>query len=163
MVTKDNSRRLRQIVGLNAQYKRMIHALKIAEVEGENLEEKEYELVTFFLHCWHLKDHVKNDDTIPKEIRDKIVKLAQSDNNLKSCQELANGLKHFSLKKDPKMMGNTSVVIRVGSNIAYFPMVTYDDGLQINAIDLAKDSVKTWDNILMNVGIHPEQINKESA
>lgn len=150
-------------MGLNAQYKRMIHALKIAEVEGENLEEKEYELVTFFLHCWHLKDHVKNDDTIPKEIRDKIVKLAQSDNNLKSCQELANGLKHFSLKKDPKMMGNTSVVIRVGSNIAYFPMVTYDDGLQINAIDLAKDSVKTWDNILMNVGIHPEQINKESA
>jgi len=73
----------------------MLYALEIAEGEKGTLEEKEYEFITFFMHCWHLKDHIKNDDAFPSGQRDKVVKAAHECPELKICQALANGLKHL--------------------------------------------------------------------
>ena len=140
--------RLKQIVGFKAQYKRMLHALKLAESEGGTLEEKGYQFIIFFLHCWHLKDHIKQDDDIPSEQRDRIIDAAQKCPVLQICQALANGLKHFVEKPEAKMAGNTSVTVVVGSHIQYIPRVELGNGTRKDAIDIAINCVGAWQRIL---------------
>jgi hypothetical protein len=144
---RDKYPRLKEIGGFNAQYVRVLHALEIAESEGGTLEEKEYQLITFFLHCWHLKDHIKNDGTKTDEQRKGMVDAAEACPELQICQALADGLKHFLDFPRAKMAGNTSVTVVVGSHIQYLPRVELANGTRKDAIDIARDGVKAWQRI----------------
>lgn len=153
MNIQDNQLRLKKVLGFKAQYERMLYALKIAEKDSDNLEQKEYELITFFQHCWNLRDHIRKDNEISEPIKQKVRKMFDNDPDLIICTKLANGTKHFQIGKNPDMVGNASVNIIVGGNVQYLPLVTYEDGRQINAIDVARKSAQAWENILNSVGL----------
>jgi hypothetical protein len=140
--------RYKQVFGFKAQYKRILYALEIAQRPEGNLEQKEYEFITFFMHCWHLKDHIKHDDAFSNDKRDRIVKAAENCPDLKICQALANGLKHYVDKTEAQMIGNASVTVVVGSHIENIPRVELADGTRKDAIDIAKSCVKAWEIIL---------------
>ena len=142
-----NEPRYKEIYGYRAQYARMLRSLKLAKTQSDQLVEKEYQLITFFLHCWHLKDHIRNDNSLPEDVRIKIVERAHSSPELQICRDLANGLKHFS-RKSAEIVGNVSVTVYVGRGAAYYPMVTYENGAQERAVDVAIAAAKAWETIL---------------
>jgi hypothetical protein len=54
----------------------------------------------FFQNCWHLKDWIKNDDTIPANVRAAIAREAEKIESLQFCADLANISKHFKLTRE---------------------------------------------------------------
>jgi hypothetical protein len=59
-------------------------------------------LYHFFQDCWHLKDWIKNDDTLSRSTRKTIVSEAEKTESLNYCADLANGSKHLKLNRPRK-------------------------------------------------------------
>ena len=58
----------------NQQYERMLRYLK--RLKDQNRSQVEYvdDMWSFFQHCFHLKDWMKNDPSLPKSIKKSIEK-----------------------------------------------------------------------------------------
>lgn len=141
--------------GCSAQYGRAMRYLKVAEEPSADKQSKEDDLITFFLHCWHLKDHIKNDESISREIGKRAVKKAHEDGALKVCQDVANGMKHFT-SKDSNMDGRSDIIAVVGgegSVIVVHPKITLEDGSERRAIDVAREAMESWTSIIQAEGI----------
>ena|ERR1700719_794556 len=82
------------------QFKRVARALKKVEQRKTDDEEELDDIYNFFQNCWHLKDWIKNDDGLSQEIRDAIVRDAETTESLRFCADLANGSKHLKLQKE---------------------------------------------------------------
>jgi hypothetical protein len=50
----------------------------------------------FFLNCYHLKDWIKNDQSVP-HLKDRVEPYINESWALSLCADLCNGLKHLSL------------------------------------------------------------------
>lgn len=111
------------------QWKRVLRFLE--RVDGAEAKEDQEghtdDLLTFFMHCWHLKDWIKSDDNVSQSVRDSIRNdIDNSDNgkrkypNLMICADVANRAKHlkFDLKHKPRVdaaITNQSVEIPLGT------------------------------------------------
>lgn len=72
---------------------------RIRKVDRSPSEYK-YDLENFFIHCFHLKDHLIADYLIP-EINSKIVEDYLNNNkHLRLCADLANRVKHLVLTRN---------------------------------------------------------------
>lgn len=140
--------------GYRDQLERMRRALARAEAPSGNKTEKEDDFVTFFLHCWHLKDWVKHDKHVDEAARAHVHDAVHKDDDLRAVQELANGLKHLVPKK-VEMRGHNDLVLVVGdpNPARVHPLVTRKDGTQQRAIDLARRAVARWEAILTAAGL----------
>lgn len=151
------------------QFKRVKrYLLKIDPPQSYHGDQVEYEdnLWSFFQNAWHLKDWIKNDNSIKKI---PIEKITSSYNSLKVCADLANRTKHHQLKTkrvDAKH-SRTDVTIVVPIDLpdllkrnerpapiikakgSFYNYVINDNmGNNYNAIDLAKEIVKDWEEII---------------
>jgi hypothetical protein len=148
---------LRPLYGYKAQYRRMLAYLAIAERDHGDTTQKEDELITFFLHCWHLKDHVKKDaDAIKlKSVRDRIYDAAHASKVLEHVQKIANCSKHYSFY-DTAMEGGHDLDVQLGDEHAQgktFPLVKLPNGSSVRGIVLAKHAATEWEWILMGEGL----------
>jgi len=75
----------------------MLRALSRVEQRNDDIVEELDALYSFFQSCWHLKDWLKNDDTLAQTTRDVIVSEAEKAESLNYCADLANGSKHLKL------------------------------------------------------------------
>jgi hypothetical protein len=114
----------------------------------ENLDD----VFSFFIHCYHLKDWIKND---PKSGIDhsKVEKFVHSNESLKICGDLTNGVKHLTI--DQPKVGQGAVVkgshlqLTIGEEIKL--QVKYDieaNGKLHDAFTLAKEAMKLWEEFL---------------
>jgi hypothetical protein len=85
-----------------AQFDRMLRTLSKVEQRNADPTVQLDDLYHFFQDCWHLKDWIKNDDTLSQATRDAIVKEAERTESLKFCAELAIESKHLVLKHPRK-------------------------------------------------------------
>ena len=46
-----------------------------------------------------------------------------------------------------------NVGVEDGHEATYLPLVTFEDGRQENAIDLAKKGIQAWENIFRSAGL----------
>src|SRR4051812_44342227 len=58
------------------------------------------EIYAFFLNCYHLKDWIKNDSSLPSTVRSAVEDFVKSEEWLCLCADVCNGLKHLKLKSD---------------------------------------------------------------
>jgi hypothetical protein len=83
-----------------SQFARATRALRKIERprrrNGPNLDD----LYSFFQNCWHLKDWIKNDDSIPADVRAAILHEAEIIESLRFCADLANRSKHHKLTRE---------------------------------------------------------------
>lgn len=85
-----------------AQFDRMLRSLSKVEQRDADPTLQLDDLYHFFQDCWHLKDWIKNDDTLSQVTRDAIVKEAEKTESLNFCAELAIESKHLVLKHPRK-------------------------------------------------------------
>jgi hypothetical protein len=125
------------------------------------LTQYEDDLWSFFQNCWHLKDWIKNDDTLDAKIRTKIVDEAHASPALMVCADLANASKH--LKLDPKYRKNKQypnarneelhVVIDTDASVSLDFMIAQDRAPIMGARDAASMALTEWERILTVNGV----------
>lgn len=121
----------------------------------------------FFIFCYHLKDWIKNDNTLSSNIKDKIEDFVTKNKCLGICGDICNGVKHLALDKSrggeygeiktkkvfAEYAGGTSLNVKIKFNV----FTKSPRGKQIDAFDLATESLKKWEefikeNVLSNRG-----------
>lgn len=121
----------------------------------------------FFIFCYQLKDWIKNDDTLPSNVKDKVEDFVTENKCLGICGDICNGIKHLTLK--PSRSGEygeiktkkvsveyargTSLNVKIKFNI----FTKSPRAKPIDAFELATESLKKWEefikeNILSNKG-----------
>jgi hypothetical protein len=108
------------------------------------------------MHCWHLKDHVKNDLTLKRSLRDRLCAIAHSAPVLRHAQKIANGSKHCSFIYATAMKGAHDLEVGpLGDNptAKTYPLVSLPKGRAIRAIDLAEKAANQWTRILVKGGL----------
>ncbi len=58
---------------------------------------------TFFVWCFHLKDWLKNDPSVDPGVAKAGESLVNNSDPLKLCADLANGVKHLSARRTPRV------------------------------------------------------------
>lgn len=122
-------------------------------------DDYEDDLWSFFQNCWHLKDWIINDKTAG--VQANIVETEINSDSfpaLKICADLANRSKHLELKNkrvDANIHGDIAVAIgeslsgsESSSAISYDYTVVFPDGSERPAIDVARQAVIDWTNLL---------------
>lgn len=134
----------------------MMAYLAVAQQDHGNTIQKEDELITFFMHCWHLKDHLKNDPTVERSLHVRLCKRAHSSPILKATKEIANGTKHGKLKDPVAMKGAHDLTVGplgVHPQAKTYPLVSMSKGQPVRAIDVAEMAVRRWKAILTKGGL----------
>jgi hypothetical protein len=111
---------------------------------------------SFFQHCWHLKDWVKNDDTVPQAARDQVVAEAHASQILMVCRDLACGTKHLKLD-DPKanaVHSHINITLTTGQKPA-MEMEVEVNGMMCSGLKIARECVAEWQRILLLAGLLP--------
>ena len=137
--------------GYKAQYRRMMDALAAAQREHGDTQKKEDELITFFMHCWHLKDHLRNDPTVSQALRVRLTQAVHSAPSLRIAQKIANGTKHYNLGYSVSMRGAHDLTIGPlggAPQAKTYPGVSLPGGTSERAIVLAERAARQWAAIL---------------
>jgi hypothetical protein len=113
---------------------------------------------SFFQNCWHLKDWIKNDISVPYKVRESLEDELKRYPELMACADLANATKHLELrnprtgaKHDHK---NFRLTIGGPSSVEY--SINLGDGNHIDAVQLAKNCVDTWVAIIKSYGLQSD-------
>lgn len=111
------------------------------------------DIYAFFINCYHLKDWIKNDNSIIVDISD-IENFINNSTALSICADVCNGLKHLKITSpriDPNTtFGKKHVKMELGTQptiIALKIEIIVDEN-NYDAFDLAADCIKEWENYL---------------
>ncbi len=150
-----------------------------SRLTNQNRSQIDYEddLWAFFQNCWHLKDWIKNDLTIPQNIgkifEDKIENEIKKYNSLMIAADLANRSKHFNLtpKRLDANITKKSVTVHVPClhlhlnsktgeshtvgecRSEYFYTIETKDGSEYDAFQIAQNAITDWDTIIKQLNI----------
>lgn len=118
---------------------------------------------SFFQHCWHLKDWVKNDRILVTDAQRAGVHAAvhAPGSPLLVCRDLCNGTKHLTLADPSSGTGarhhHMSTTVFLGSNRPVEIDCLIDDGSGtgklISGLQLAGECVALWEHILKAQGL----------
>lgn len=106
----------------------------------------------FFMCCFHLKDWVKNDESLDSKKREKVEEFVKKSPFLKVCFSICNQSKHL-VCKDPQVIGELRVKKICALHNLNGPGATYstvkgfieigDDAYEIGSF--AEFCIKEWD------------------
>ena len=124
------------------------------------------DVYAFFVCCYHLKDWIKNDDSVEKTIRDEVETTVSASPMLSLSGDITNGFKHLKLNK--ARVDASAHVETIGTPLGEF---TLDDsrlggivvaGAQapLDAKVVAQQCQEAWDAFLrargMSSGSEPQ-------
>lgn len=128
------------------------------ERDPNRWNELEDNLLAFFQNCWHIKDWIRNDETLNKDLRDRIWEEVKGTKFILVAADLANGSKH--LRNDPKRewTGAGQAPSQVRRNAdgtwTFEPYVLLDEGTYVPALEVAEQAMREWQEILKRNGLH---------
>jgi len=131
--------------------------------EGTGVEDQRLDdFYAFFTACFHLKDWLKCDTSLPEHVRADVETYISATFWLKLCADLANGSKHLELstaRVDPKArvarQGPAFQPGMVQANAFQTkPIVTVEaDGKAWAALTVANHCVEAWESFLQSKGL----------
>jgi len=118
------------------------------------------DLISFFMHCWHVKDWVQNDAAVPDETRKLVVADAHASEPLRVCADIANGSKHLQLDR-PKVGGKGAAltdievtVARHGYEVSWEHRITIENGgASLTGYEAGRAALMEWKRILQSRGL----------
>jgi hypothetical protein len=113
---------------------------------------------SFFQHCWHVKDWLRNDPLASAAQKQAAIKMAHRSRTLKICRDLCNGTKHLRLDRPGSGAGAThqhlEIEIAPGWGRTMIDSVIDDGhGKLISGKQLAGESIAEWESILQSQGL----------
>lgn len=146
------------------QYRTMLRAYQELERISTNNGNKisfadpDYEVMNFFIHCYHLKDSLKKDLTIT--LKEDVEEFITRSNSLSLAADYANSFKHSGLDRKArsnKTLGKTNKHLRLDLTPTGFVgsarMELTISGEKYDAFSLATDCIKEWSNYFKKNGI----------
>ncbi len=124
---------------------------RLHDIPSENYIDDVY---AFFLNAYHLKDWIKNDNGIPKNVQDLVENYINGKAHLSLCADICNSLKHLKLdgrgsrSGENPAFGRKQYGLALGAaptTIALKYEVVLDSGATIDAFEIATGCVKAWD------------------
>ena len=123
----------------------------LARIEQDNRDSIDYDddLWSFFRHCGHLKDWIKNDPAVPVTLRKLIEGIVERSINLRLCADPANRSKHLELKKHRRkgadtIQRNATVYTGTPGLSRSEHIIETDDGNRWIAQEIARKAVDEW-------------------
>lgn len=113
------------------------------------------EIYAFFMNCYHFKDWLRSDPSLPTAVRDAVEAHVTAERPLRLCADICNALKHVTLTtsrsgENPRF-GKKQFAVHLGpgvrTSIALKYEIATDTGSK-DAFDLAKETVDAWDRFL---------------
>jgi hypothetical protein len=135
--------------------KRSYERFKEINQGKEHNQHSEYchdDMYSFFLNCYHLKDWIKNDESIelPKGTVEDFINKHDC---MRLCADICNGIKHLNREndrsgKDPKF-GGRHITFNVSESIIKikFSILTKDG--TIDAFELATECIQKWEKFIL--------------
>ncbi len=114
---------------------------------------------SFFINAWHVRDWVKNDETIEPAARDRILAAAEASRALRLCADLANGRKHLTLTR--RRIGAELSSVRAGTRDGkewqlelYLTLADEAPPEKlVAAVTVACDAMREWKRIIESEGL----------
>ena len=142
--------------GWQEQYRRMMRSFRKLDGEYNNTEVYDDNLYHFFQDVWHLKDWLKNDPAVSQQVRTSVEADVQSVQALRLAADLANASKHFELRSSREGAAITQrhVIVKLGGGKSAEQRrdVNTTGGSSTTAEQIARDSVKEWEKLLIAYG-----------
>ena len=119
------------------------------------------EVYAFFLNCYHLKDWIKNDESI-RPAAAKVEEFINNNKELGLCADICNGVKHLKLTSNRSgkypQFGKREFKLSLGGHRAIISVkysIDTADG-PVDAFELATKCLQAWKNfIVSNIGDGP--------
>ena len=70
---------------------------KVLNNRNRNVLSYEDDVISFFMHCWHLKDFIQNDSLCDDTLKNKTEKFCSKSESLQICRDLCHRSKHFKI------------------------------------------------------------------
>lgn len=126
------------------------------EVLSENYVD---EIYAFFQNCYHLKDWIKNDETLANTARDAVEPFINANRSMRLCADICNALKHLNLLssrsgENPEF-GAKHYALHPGGTETMISL-KYEvntDGGPKDAFELATECLQAWDVFLPTYGL----------
>ena len=133
------------------------------ELPPEKQTEYEDMLYAFFQNCWHLKDWIKNDISVPTTLAGPIETLCGQYASLMLSADIANATKHLTLNRPPRAGGKvvSEIMVRVTDSLVtgestnevrYVYRITDDAGNSSDALAIARQAVRDWETLITTNG-----------
>lgn len=114
------------------------------------------EIYAFFLNCYHLKDWIKNDDTVSQTAKKHVAKFIDDNECLRICADICNSIKHLKLDKKHRNSEDVALEsalwISVGTASKFIhikPTITnLTTQVEQDAFTLASDCVQKWQEFI---------------
>ena len=123
----------------------------LAVIEEQKAGDQAHDTVfSFFENCWHVKDHLKNDSTVPQSVRDSVEDDVKQFDDLMIAADIANRSKHLVLNRPPRRDARISVYhITAYEGSDQEPSASYEislaGGSTRDALAVARGAVAAWD------------------
>jgi hypothetical protein len=91
------------------QHARMMRAYRRAASATAISIQAEDDFYSFFVCCFHFKDWLKNDPTIPAAIKTAPGVVGNTNESLKLCADLANGIKQLRADRSARVDADSTV------------------------------------------------------
>jgi hypothetical protein len=134
--------------------------------EGPNANDVEFQDIawSFFQHCWHLKDWVRNDPLASDAQKTAIIDQVHASAVLKICRDLCNGTKHLGLDRRPgsgsgAAHDHVAITIVPGGSSTIDCIVQDGFGNPTSGKQLARDCVKDWERILQSQQLNTTRLS----
>ena len=115
-------------------------------------------LFGFFENCWHLKDHVKNDHSVPQRVRQSIESEVAAFDALMISADIANRSKHFAFNRRPRVDAKIETYhIKAYEGSGEEASATYDISIPgrplRDALTVARQAVADWETLFARHGL----------
>jgi hypothetical protein len=146
------------------QHARMMRAYQRATAAADATPQGEDNYYVFFIWCFQLKDWLKNDPAVPAATRTAAEHLVNTNDALKLCADLANGIKHLRADRRARVDADSQLDTEAA---AFQPDVFESDAFQteerivvvaargyMDARQLADACVAAWAEFLRSHGLN---------
>ena len=117
------------------------------------------DIYAFFMNCYHLKDWIKNDGTVPPAVQQKVEGYINANRSLTLCADICNSLKHLTLTSqrsgESPTFGRKEFGLALGGEEPAIKLKYEVDAISgpINAFELATDCMDAWNVFLSSNGL----------
>ncbi len=128
------------------------------EGRQHNLPSDNYqdEVYAFFLNCYHLKDWIKNDESVGATAAAKVEDFIRNNKELSICADICNSVKHLKLTstrsdQDPQF-GQRKFHLKVGgppTTISVKYTIDTSSG-PVDAFELATECLQAWEKFIQS-------------
>ena len=115
--------------------------------------------IHFFQDCYHLKDWIKNDTSLNKDVCDAVEKYVTDTEALTFIASIANATKHLKLSNKYKRN-----VLDIETHATNFCLIiaSKKKDFGYEATHLATEGVRAWQKFFENHGLHKIEVSNRS-